>query len=313
MPDPDGEDKRMDWFAELLSQWVPLSSPEQRPLVGPQDRKAARRRADILERTLELWRIRNRCIENELTMEEFLSGSVKGKDGRVVFCRGQVQRDGGSGTPPIRLQTPLLLYLLFCHSRPPYILDIIRGFIEKVWDHLEAVDFKRTQTGVLRCYTNTRFAANALRDYGLLKFTRREAYKTWVLSLPGFVVASKLMGEEYKWLLPREERCSGVVLATAVQRAWDEVKDFDAFVVRLAAVCRPDVAVFKTFNDVLREAYKLLDKYWAVIGSRATKLAERRQVSAGYMRQLDNLQGIDEFYREFSASLNIQRLLAQLE
>ena len=36
----------------------------------------------------------------------------------------------------------------------------------------------------------TRFAAQTLRDYGLLKFAKGDAYRTWKLSFLGIAVAS---------------------------------------------------------------------------------------------------------------------------
>ncbi len=58
-------------------------------------------------------------------------------------------------------------------------------------------DFQKTQTGVTRCVTNTRFASLSLRDAGLIKFTHKEAFKRWELSFLGIIVAVMLY--EYDW------------------------------------------------------------------------------------------------------------------
>ena len=197
-------------------------------------------RIDLLERMLELLRIRNKYLENNLPIELFIKTarkprSVNGDEwwftigfrklpvlreavkprlvggdrsrGATFFTQGNVQvGDGGlhfiapkkierygSGTPPIQLQPKLLLYLFYRNfGGEMQVYDIIDTFIKLIWDQLTLLDFKKTQTGVTRRFTNTRFAANTLRAYGLLKFTKREAYKTWMLSLSGLLVASAL-------------------------------------------------------------------------------------------------------------------------
>ena len=100
------------------------------------------------------------------------------------------------------------MYLLYRHNnKEQKVYDIIENFIKLIWNQLKLLDFEKTKTGVMRCFTNTRFSANKLREYGMLKFTKHEAYKTWVLSFTGIMVASKFL-KDGEWGKPLI--CSGI-------------------------------------------------------------------------------------------------------
>lgn len=269
---------------------------------------------DVLERMIELLRIRNRRLKNELPVEEFLQGDVCYGGDHLRFTLPHEMKDLGSGTEPIRLQPKLLLFLLIYHRRAYRVLDIIEGFVDKVWDHLDVLDFKRTETGVFRCYTNTRFAANMLRDYGLLKFTQREAYKTWVLSLPGFLVASLVL-ERYKddWKVPRLRRIHNFDLHDDIRNAWVDLQTYDEYVRRLAFICEPHTDIFRTFDDVLRKAHGLLGKYWAVLQDHTMTQVERHEASIELLKRIEELPTIEQFYYELSKCIDLQRVLGDIQ
>jgi hypothetical protein len=220
----------------------------------------------------------------------------------------------GSGTPPIQLQPILLLFLLIYHKESYQIYDIISSFIDKIWNQLEFLDFKKTQTGVVRCFTNTRFAAHTLRDYGLLKFTQKEAYKTWVLSLPGFLVASKVLEEcGGMWELPEVGKREHFDLHRTILTAWTDLRTYDAMVGRLAYICEPNTEVFTTFKGVLQHAYSLLGSYWQAIQDERKSSKERKQISMEHINRLDAMTGTEQFYSEFSKCVNVERLLRDLQ
>jgi hypothetical protein len=97
---------------------------------------------------------------------------------------------------------PLLMFLLvrssddFTKGRKNVtqepVFDIITRYVDEIKSNLSLSDFVRTKTGAVRSFTNTRFAARRLRELGMLKYTRREAFKTWELSISGIIVASTL-------------------------------------------------------------------------------------------------------------------------
>ena len=192
--------------------------------------------------------------------------------------------------------------------------DIIRMFIDKIWDQLSILDFKRTETGVIRCFTNTRFASHVLRDFGLLKFTRKEAYRTWVLSLSGLLTASVLLnqtGMDFRQLEYKLEY--GSLLHPDIQRACNNIRTYDMFVDVLAQICEPNTLVFRTFEDALRIAYSLLRSYWKTIQDTTLSAKERKEISMQHIIELEEMPEIEQFYSEFSKCVNVERLISELD
>lgn len=287
-----------------------------RGLVGLErattEKGSVRHRIDVLERALELLRIRHRHLANEVPFEEFIQGSLHADQGVLHYTPPERRENLGYGTRPARLQANLLLFLLLHHGRLYHVHDIISGFIDMIWDELDVLDFKRTQTGVIRCFTNTRFAANVLRKYGFLKFTRREAYKTWVLSLPGFLVASNVLDRK-PWELPEDGLKDKFELHRDIYDARLELREFDDFVALLERVCRPNVDVFSTFAGVLRRAHVSLRQYWHVLEDQTLTQRERRLESMRRLGALEASPGMDDFYNEFSRCIDVDRLLRDLD
>ena len=293
-------------IAQLIDEWVHIDGV-------PPGRENLRDKLDILERAVESLRIERRWIENPLPLEIFIQGHAR-KDRSALRYYFPAGHDSlGSGTPAIQLQPMLLLFLLIYHRSSYKIYDIINGLIHKMWNQLGFLDFQKTQTGVTRCFTNTRFAAHTLRDYGLLKFTRKEAYKTWVLSLPGFLVASKVLEESGGVLeLPEVGKEKHFDLHRKILTAWIDLRTYDAMVERLAYICEPNTQVFTTFRDVLQQAYGLLGNYGHAIQDERKSSKKRKQISMEYIKKLEAMPEIEQFYSEFSKCVNVERLLGEL-
>jgi hypothetical protein len=270
-------------------------------------------KVDFLERALEAWRFYTRHPENSLSIDDFEQCKLLVDGQRVLIQAPEQLVHCGTGTPPIHFQPRLLLFLLLHHRRRWEVLEIIKLFIEQVRDQLTIQDFKKTKTGVIRCFTNTRFAANTLRNYGLLKSTRTEAYKTWVLSLPGFLVASRLLDVGIDWTLPGINKEGNFEVHPAVRAAWSQLRGYDDFVEQLRSICEPNVEVFSTFKDVLKVAYKMLPEYWNAMNDRSQPQKRRQEETMQRLKALDAQPGMAEFYREFSACVNVERLLSDVE
>jgi hypothetical protein len=174
---------------------------------------------------------------------------------------------------------------------------------------LDNLDFKTTRTGVTRCFTNTRFAANTLRNYGLLKFTHKEAFKTWELSLPGFIVAATIF-KENDWTLGQVEQKIGNNINPIITNAWLDIKNFDAFVQTLQGMCEEGTRFFNTFDGFLHEAYKLLEEYWNAIRNPDLTQKEKQSQSEFKIKQLESHPDIEKFYREFALHLEIEKLFS---
>jgi hypothetical protein len=150
-----------------------------------------------------------------------------------------------------------------------------------------------------------------LRDYGLLRFTKREAFKTWELSLAGFLVAASLLSkraeQERPWYSLDYERDWKFDLLPEIRDACKGLSTYDDFAVRLASICEPDAEVFKTFKPALKGAFILLQEYWSLLGDERKSQDERRNASLERVRQLDSLG--DAFFRELSHCIQINDLL----
>ena len=184
-------------FGDLIDSIVTISDPSGL-ITGP----SLSAKLDVLERAIDEWRFQTDNPRNGLSIDEFLQCDLLFDNNQFAISLPDTFSNLGAGTSAIHFQPRLLVFLLLHHRNGLTILQIIERFIGKIRSQLKLLDFKKTQTGVTPCFTNTRFAANKLRDYGLLKFTRKEAYKTWVLSLPGFLVASRLLERRIDWSLP---------------------------------------------------------------------------------------------------------------
>ena len=271
---------------------------------------------ELLALTLEKLKHARQQKGEQVTFEEFEQSVLFADTDQLTIAAPKRTEKLGSGTEMIRLQSPLLLFLLIHHRDRFDVLQIIDLFIEKIWGELTFLDFKKTKTGVTRCYTNTRFAAHVLRDYGLLKFSHKEAYKTWELSLAGFLVAAKQLDnkrrEGMSWKVPAYEKQANYDLLPEIRCACDELTTYDQFVNRLASLCQPDVGIFKTFDTALKKAFTLLPGYWATLKNSSLTQQERREASLDYVKQLEHEGITDAFYSEFSDCIKINDLLARI-
>jgi hypothetical protein len=292
----------------LIDQWVKAEGFAQKPEI---DVKIA-----VLSFALEQLKHERRAPEGLVEFEEFTQCQVFPDTTKLVVSAPKSIKQVGTGKAAIQLEAPLLLFLLLHHRERFPVYDIIRLFIEKIRDELDYVDFKKTRTGVTRCFTNTRFAAKVLRAYGLLKFTEREAYKTWELSLTGFLVAADIFqtrcASKTPWGVPSHKKEFNYDLLLEIRQAWDAIQCYDQFVQRLASLCKPDAEVFTAFKPALQKAYALLSGYWTTLSNPNLSQVKRQKASMEYVKQLEEEGITDEFYYEFAQCLQINELLAKI-
>jgi hypothetical protein len=266
------------------------------------------KKVDLLERLIEQWRIERHVLSYELEFEEFLVWKWQSDHSQLHFQKTNERVDYHAGTRPLRLQRNLLVFLLLHHREFEHVLDIIRAFVRTVRPGLSVRDFKKTETGVLRCFTNTRFAANKLRDYGLLKYTQTEAFKVWVLSLPGIVVAAKAL-KGNGWKLPQiADPWHG--LDPFILDCAEATGEFSSLVNTLADLCEPNTQIFETFHHVLRESQQLLNRYWSTLQNSDLPTAARQAQSRQFVDQLESIIGYTAFIEELTISIQIEKLLA---
>ena len=272
------------------------------------------RKIEILCFALEELKFARGGDTDEVSFEDYVQSDVRISGNRLLVSAPSKFRDVGSGTSPIQLQAPLLLFLLLNHKERYQVLEIIKYFIGRVRGQLKFLDFKKTKTGVTRCFTNTRFAANVLRDYGLLRFTKREAFKTWELSVAGFLVAASILqqraGQKRPWYELGPARDGSFDLLPEIRDACKGITSYDKFVACLAAICEPDASIFKTFQPALKQAFDLLQGYLAILNDQTKTHKERREASLERIKQLDVLG--EKFFQELSRCVQINDALCRI-
>jgi hypothetical protein len=291
----------------LIDRLVSVDYFDERPEL---DYKIA-----LLSLVLEELKHERQMPEGVVDFETYMQSEISADQNKISITKAVFEKDLGTGTAPIRLQSPLLLFLLLRRGQSR-VLDIVQQFIEKVRPQLTYLDFKKTKNGWVRCFTNTRQAALVLHNYGLLRFTWSLGYKTWDLSLGGYLAAAEIFKQRSRelvpWSIPPHFREFNFDVRPEIRRAWDEITNYDAFIGRLASICQPDATVFKTFEPALRKAYPLLQDYWVVMNDMRPNRKDRRAASSARMRELEREAISDEFYEEFSKCIHIEESAAKI-
>ncbi len=101
------------------------------------------------------------------------------------------------------LPIPLLLFLFYNHNKNMTALTSSAVFMDTVKSYLQQGDFQHLKSGSIRFITNTRFASNHLRRYGLLRTSEKEKYKYWQLTLFGTLIAAMILEDE-KFTFPEK-------------------------------------------------------------------------------------------------------------
>jgi len=264
-------------------------------------------KVDILERIIEYWRFKNHYLENRLSFEDFQSSgfwvedeAIKFKYGRSIFSN--------PGFKPIDYQAALLVFLLLNYKENLPIIQIIENFIHTIWDQLSFIDFKKTKTGVYRCFTNVRFAATTLREYGLLKYTRKEAYKTWTLSFPALLVAAKMIRNTDCFRIKEPDTKSIFGINNKIIVYKDLLGNFEECAGLLMGLCYPHQDIFPSFKQVIESTKKFVLEYWDVLTNKDINNTERREAGYKYMQKIENEVRLTNFYNDFSANLNVEYL-----
>ena len=101
------------------------------------------------------------------------------------------------------LPIPLLLFLFYNHNKNMTALTSSAVLMDTVKQYLQQGDFQHLKSGSIRFITNTRFASDHLRRYGLLRTSEKEKYKYWQLTLFGTLIAAMIFEDE-KFVFPEK-------------------------------------------------------------------------------------------------------------
>lgn len=127
---------------------------------------AIRHKLDVLERLIEVARFELRHDRNAVDLRTVLQAKITFADRNraLEIMETQPSLLTNDFLREVDLQAPLLVFLLIRYGRRERVLRTIERFVADIRGQLTALDFERTATGVVRCYTTTRFAANRLRE-----------------------------------------------------------------------------------------------------------------------------------------------------
>lgn len=292
---------------DLIDRLVEIDYFDERPAL---DYKIA-----LLSLVLEELKHERQMPEDVVDFETYMQSEISANKDKISITKAVFEKDLGSGTASIRLQSPLLLFLLLNRNQIR-VSEIVQQFIENVRPQLTYLDFKKTKSGWARCFTNTRQAALVLHNYGLVRFTWRPGYKSWELTLAGYLAAAEIFRlrsrELVPWSIPPLFKEFNFDVRPEIRRAWDEIKNYNGFIARLESICRPGSTVFETFEPALRKAYPLLQEYWVVMNDLRLNRKDRRAASSARMRELEREAISDEFYDEFSKAIQVEELSAKI-
>ena len=269
---------------------------------------------DLLERMLEFIRILDKRTENELPFGKALNWRFFRDDDEICAYRPGGKRalkHWGKGTSQDKLQVRLLVYLLKTMGQKKRVNTLIKGFIDEQWANLDPMDFEKMQSGVYRCHTNTGFAAKHLRDYGLLRYTHKEAFKTWRLSLSGILVAAAAIEDDAD-LTGAFPRYNGLPINSFIHRCAGKFDDQETMLKSLHRICAPNAAVFKTFQPVLEVAGQLLPDYWATINDPSIKIRNRQEAARQFIEDLESVTDYEEFINELVDLIDVEQCLDAL-
>ena len=103
------------------------------------------------------------------------------------------------------------------------------------------------------------------------------------------------------------------VVHPEILRANKALATYDQYVDQLKLICKPNVEVFATFDEVLRHSHSLLDEYWRILRKEGINKADRKAETERQLKRLDALPNMEDFYTEFSKCINVEQLLKDID
>jgi len=302
--------KDRDDIEALIDRWVAAENFGGKPTL---DLKVA-----LLSLVLEQLKYERQTAEDVVDFETYFQSKIFADTDKLIIAAPLNEKRLGAGKAPIQLQAALLVFLLLHHRNDFPVLEIIKRFIGKVRPQLEFLDFKKNKNrrdALLHEHPVCRACAARLWP---TQVHPREAYKTWELSLTGFLVAADIFHKRSKenvhWNIPANDKEKGVNfdLLPEIRAACDEINSYDAFVARLASICKPDAEVFTSFKEPLEKAYFLLKDYWAILKKHESDPEGSARSQLGADSKTGTRDHQRRFYEEFSQCIQINELLAKI-
>lgn len=266
-------------------------------------------RMRILEKLIDLYRFHSADPETKISLNDVLSLDIDFIENGKIRIIGKKSQSGDKGfLRPHDLELPLLLFLLV-YEEGGDVYSVITNFIDEIKPILKPLDFEKAKIGAPRCFTNTRFAAQTLRDYGLLKFTKEEAFRTWKLSFLGIAVASliyhpdwlsdfkrtdyALYGHEYS-KLPR-------TISTAINLICNR----DEFVNRIRDVIRSSRVNTPFTPQALRDLHGLIGRYEDAVQNDYKSIVKNK-TAINIIAEMEKRESIVNIMRDFKTAYEMK-------
>jgi hypothetical protein len=280
---------QLDALRAVIDRWITVSGGARSP------DEEFEHKLDALHRVVELARLTTGAVVNKYTMREVLAAGVSVDLDAMLVGIGSTP-DGSprvdtSGWPapnermPNELQAPLLSYLLRQYKRPRRIHETIEGFVRAVKPFLTPFDTESTVTGVPRVMTNTRVAANLLRDWGLLQNSPRVRYKSWELTHLGLLAAAALAREGRPGIPARTLSMPyGQFVAEPIREVLWRLRRVDLLVPTLRIICADNGDVLRSLDAIHHLVCEYADALMRSVdlydfsGSRAAALDVLRRI-----------------------------------
>lgn len=266
-------------------------------------------RIRILEKLIDLYRFYSPHSDANISLKDVLNLELDFVvDGKIRIIGKRSRPIEKSFLRPHDLELPLLLFLLV-YEEGGDIYSVITSFIEEIKPILKPLDFEKAKVGAPRCFTNTRFAAQTLRNYGLLKFARGDAYRTWKLSFLGIAVASliyhpdwlsdfkrtdyALYGHEYS-KLPR-------TISTAINLICNR----DEFVRKIRDVVRSSKVNTPFTSQALKDLHELIGRYQNAIQNNY-ELIVKDKTAIKIIAEMEKRESIVNIMRDFKTAYEMK-------
>lgn len=195
------------------------------------------------------------------------------------------------------LEGALLVFLLIHHRESDPVLKTIERFVAEIRAALNPLDFERTRTSVIRCYTASRFAATRLRGYGLLRYGRDEEFKRWGLTFLGLTVAASIYREGWQDASrgTAEELTRGAALANQIWKVLSKLERPESWGEVLDHLCHESGMPFPPYDgSSLEAAAQLMTRFNEV--ARSTRGARKARDECCWLAQeVDRLPWVEQF------------------
>lgn len=266
-------------------------------------------RIRILEKLIDLYRFYSVDPEIKISLKDVLNLELDFiENGKLRIIGKKKQFIDKSFLRPHDLELPLLLFLLV-YEEGGDVYSVISSFIGEIKQILKPLDFEKAKIGAPRCFTNTRFAAQTLRDYGLLKFTKEEAFRTWKLSFLGVAVASLIYHPD--WLSDFKRTDYALYgheyskLSRTISTAINLICNRDEFVSRIRDVIRSSRVNTPVTPQALRDLHGLIGRYAGAVQNDYKSIVKNK-TAINIIAEIEKHKSIVNIMRDFKTAYEMK-------